>query len=85
MQTVRLRKVGGSIMLAVPPTILAQLDVSMGADMSISIENGAIIAKPKLTKKFDLEQLLAEHEAFLKTVDRDDEWLDSPPRGRELI
>jgi antitoxin ChpS len=85
MQTVRLRKVGGSIMLAVPPTILAQLDVSLGADMNVSIENGVMIAKPTLTKKYDLDQLLAEHEEFLKTVERDDEWLDSPPRGRELI
>ena len=46
MHTTSLRKVGGSIMLAVPPVILDMLHLAAGATVGVSIENGRLVIEP---------------------------------------
>jgi antitoxin ChpS len=78
--TVKLRKVGGSTMLAIPPSILEALSVSADALLSLSVSKGKLTvteAKPR----FKLEKLLAEHEV---TLSNDREWLAMPAAGREI-
>jgi antitoxin ChpS len=38
-----LRKVGGSVMLAVPPAILDLLDLTAGSSVGIAIDNGRLV------------------------------------------
>jgi len=40
MHTTNLRKVGGSIMLAVPPALLNLLRLKAGATVAVGVENG---------------------------------------------
>ena len=53
MDTTGLRKVGGSIMLTVPPTFLHQLQLQAGATVGITVSGGHLI--------IDLNQSRATH------------------------
>ena len=77
-----LRKVGGSIMLAVPPTILKKLGLDAGKSVSLDVQNGKLLVEPKKKPSYKLEDLLAEHQA----IDLDqDAWEGMRPVGREEI
>lgn len=77
-----LRKVGGSIMLAVPPTILKKLGLDAGKSVSLDVQNGKLLVEPKKKPSYKLEDLLAEHQA----TDLDqDAWEGMRPVGREEI
>lgn len=43
MHTTNLRKVGGSIMLAVPPAILDLLHLQVGATVSVDVDDGRLV------------------------------------------
>ncbi len=43
MHTTNLRKVGGSVMLAVPPALLDILRLQPGAQVGIAIESGRLV------------------------------------------
>lgn len=84
MTGARLRRVGGSTMLAIPPEILESLSLSAGSSLDLTVTDGVLtarLAKPR----YSLQQLLAEEQAAgvdaLAGVDQ--EWLDAPPVGRE--
>ncbi|HHW4669141.1 AbrB/MazE/SpoVT family DNA-binding domain-containing protein [Xylella fastidiosa] len=87
MHTTNLRKVGGSIMLAVPPAFLDQLHLEVGAAVGLVITDGRLVIEPVLHPQYTLDQLLAEAEASgaypLPPEER--EWVDAPAVGRELI
>ena len=60
MYTANLRKVGGSVMLAVPPAILEMLQMESGASVSMAVESGRLIIEPNVRKKYSLQELLAQ-------------------------
>lgn len=77
-----LRKVGGSVMLAVPPTILKKLGLDAGKTVSLDVQNGKLLVEPTKKPSYKLEDLLAEHQ----TMDLDqDAWEGMRPVGREEI
>ena len=78
----KLRKVGGSVMLAIPPALLDGLALKPDASVGVSIDDGKLIVEPRTAKRYSLEQLLREHSA---SAEDDSEWLGSAPSGRELI
>ena len=43
MHTTNLRKVGGSVMLAVPPALLEQLHLQPGATVGLVIDHGRLV------------------------------------------
>ena len=47
MRTTNLRKVGGSVILAVPPTFLDQLHLQAGAVVGLAIDHGRLVVEPK--------------------------------------
>ena len=87
MHTTSLRKVGGSIMLAVPPAILDQLQLKAGATVGLAVEGDRLILKAQKRPKYTLEELLAksDYSAPLERAEEELEWLNAPPVGRELI
>ena len=46
MHTTNLRKVGGSIMLAVPPAILDLLHLRAGATVGLAVDQGRLVVEP---------------------------------------
>ena len=83
--TTHLRKVGGSIMLAIPPAVLDLLALRVGAKVDIDVENGRLVVEPKLRPTYSLDELLGQCDdpAPLFTEDRD--WIDAKPAGNELL
>ena len=83
MHTTTLRKVGGSVMLAVPPALLDVLELRAGDNARVGIEDGRLVvarARPHYT----LEELLAQCDESAAD-DVDGAWLEAGPVGRELL
>ena len=77
MHTTNLRKVGGSVMLAVPPALLDLLRLRVGARVDIAVENGRLVVEPRARPRYSLGEEADSAE------DRD--WMDARPVGKELL
>ena len=85
MHTTHLRKVGGSVMLAVPRAVLDVLGLRPGAKLGITIERGRLVVEPPKRPRYTLDELLAQCDPKARRTKEDREWLDNQPVGRELI
>jgi len=85
MHTTHLRKVGGSVMLAVPPALLDILSLQAGAAVAIAVERGRIVVEPQRRRRYALKELLAQCDPKARPGKEEREWLDSKPVGGELI
>lgn len=85
MRTTNLRRVGGSVMLAVPPVILELLHLNAGAKVGLSVDNGRLVIEPQPQPRYTLADLLAECDASADRSPEDQEWLEAKPVGSELL
>lgn len=85
MYTTHLRKVGGSVMLAVPPAILDMLQITAGSTVGLMVENGQLLVKPSAKPRYTLDDLLAQCDPDAPISDEEREWLDAPRAGGEMI
>lgn len=85
MHTTSLRKVGGSIMLAVPPAVLDMLDLKAGAVVGLSVDGGRLIIEPSPPPRYTLDELLAACDANAPVDDTDAAWVSGQPIGHELL
>ena len=85
MHTTNLRKVGGSIMLAVPPALLDILRLQPGAKVGIAVEKGRLVIEPRQRRRYTLKELLAQCNPRARRSQEEREWLDGKPVGDELI
>lgn len=85
MHTSNLRKVGGSIMLAVPPALLDVLHLTAGTKVGLSVNNGRLVVEPHARPRYSLDELLAQCDASAEVSAEDLEWLDAAPVGGELL
>ena len=85
MHSTNLRKVGGSVMLAVPPALLDILQLQPGAKVGIAIESGRLVVEPQRRRRYTLRELLAQCNPKARHTKEDREWLDSKPMGGELL
>ncbi|MGC1872589.1 MAG: hypothetical protein WA700_16645 [Acidobacteriaceae bacterium] len=85
MHTTNLRKVGGSIMLAVPPVLLNLLRLKAGATVAVDVENGRLIVEPQQRPRYTLEDLLAASDYSQPLSPEEREWVNAPAVGRELL
>jgi antitoxin ChpS len=85
MHSTNLRKVGGSVMLAVPPALLDILRLQPGAKVGIAVERGRIVVEPQRRRRYTLDELLAQCDPKARRGQAEREWLDSKPVGGELI
>jgi len=90
MNITNLRKVGGSVMLAVPPALLDILRLQPGAKVGIAVESGRLIVEPQRRRQYTLDELLAQcnpraRNNKARRTKEQQEWLSSKAVGRELI
>lgn len=83
MHTSNLRKVGGSVMLSVPPALLQQLHLETGSTVNLSIENNQLVVKPQTKPSYTLAELLEESD--YAQIETDDEWVGLTAVGNELL
>lgn len=84
MHTTHLRKVGGSVMLAVPPAILNLLHLQAGSAVSVAVEEGRLVIDPQSRPRYSLAELLAASDYSQPQPPQEREWVDAPSVGREL-
>lgn len=85
MYTTTMRKVGGSVMLAVPPAFLEQLHLQVGSTVGVLVDDGRLVIDPKPRPRYTLAELLAASDYSQPQAPGQREWVDAPPVGRELI
>ncbi|WGF90785.1 AbrB/MazE/SpoVT family DNA-binding domain-containing protein [Marinivivus vitaminiproducens] len=85
MHTTNLRKVGGSVMLAVPPALLDILHLSAGAQVGLTVDNGRLVIEPKARPRYTMAELLAASDYAQPQPSEEREWVDAPAVGGELI
>jgi antitoxin ChpS len=85
MHTTNLRKVGGSVMLAVPPAILELLHLKAGATVGVAVDAGRLVVDPSPRQRYTMAELLAASDYSQAQTPEDREWLDSSAVGGELL
>jgi len=85
MHTTNLRKVGGSVMLVVPPAFLDQLHLQAGATVGVIITDGRLVVDPEPKPRYTLAELLAASDYSQPQSAEEREWIDAPAVGGELI
>jgi antitoxin ChpS len=81
----RLRKVGGSVMLAIPRPVLDELGLGPDASVDLVVRDGQLVVDPKRRRRYSLDALLAECNPKARRTREDREWTGGPPVGRELL
>ena len=85
MHTTNLRKVGGSVMLAVPRAILDLLHLQAGTTVGLSVDRGRLVIEPQPRRRYTLAELLAASDYSEPQGPEEREWVDAPAVGRELL
>jgi len=85
MRTTNLRKVGGSVMLAIPPAFLEQLHLQANATVGVAVDNGQLVIEPVPRPRYTMAELLADSDYSEPQPPEEREWVDAPAVGGELI
>ena len=85
MHTSNLRKVGGSVMLALPPAILDLLHLKPGSTVGLAIDGGRLVIDPRPAPRYTVAELLAASDYSEPRSIEDQEWIDAPAAGAELL
>ena len=79
-----LRKVGGSVMLAILPVFLDQLHLKAGAKVGLAVDHGCLVVNPEPKSRDTLAELLDVTDYSQPQPAEDQEWVDTPAIGGEL-
>lgn len=86
MHKATLREVGGSVMVAIPPHILNELQLGPKAQVNLSIREGKLVLEPAVRRgRIGLAARLKMCDFSLPISDEERAWLDSPRAGREAL
>jgi antitoxin ChpS len=85
MHTTKLRKVGGSVMLAVPPALLDQLQIQSGSAVGLGLDQGRLVVEPLTKPRYTLAELLANSDYSQAVSQEDRDWVSSAAVGNELL
>ena len=86
MINVTLRKLGGSVVMAIPVQILSMLNIGAGSQVNVNVVDGKLVVEPNAKPHFTLAELLAQcSEENMALTAEDREWLDTKPVGKETL
>ena len=85
MHITNLRKVGGSVMLAVPPAFLDLLHLKAGACVGLAVDGGRLVVEASPRPRYTMAELLAASDYSEGLTQEDREWLDAPALGKEIL
>jgi antitoxin ChpS len=80
-----LRTVGGSVMFAIPKSILEGLGLSANTQVGLSVSEGRLIVEPHPRPRYTLAELMDQCDLSAPVTEEDRAWLDAVPVGREII
>ena len=82
----KIRKQGGAAVLTIPPALLKLMELDVGAQVTLSVERGKLVAEPAMSKRkrYSLSELL-KGSAGMKKLTAEAAWAqDGEPVGREI-
>ena len=85
MHITSLRKVGGSVMLAVPPAVLEMLQLREGAKVGVTVENRRLGIESRKRPRYSMDELLAKCNSKAPRAKQDSGWIMGRRAGRELL
>ena len=85
MHITNLRKVGGSVMLAVPPALLELLHLKAGEAVGVAIDGKRLTVEASPKPRYTLAELLAGTDFSEPPSSENREWLDAPAVGKEIL
>ena len=85
MHITNLRKVGGSVMLAVPPALLDILHLEAGAAVGIAVDGERLVIEAAPRPRYTMAELLAASDYSEARPPEELAWLDAPTVGKELL
>ena len=85
MHITNLRKVGGSVMLAVPPALLDLLHLKAGTSVGVAVDGDRLVVEASPRPRYTMAELLAASDFSAEQSPDDREWLDAPAVGREIL
>jgi antitoxin ChpS len=85
----KVKKIGGSLMLPLPPYVLEVLGAVEGTELILTLENDKLTVAPQKKKRYTLRELLAQCDPPQPDGDAgrdgDSEWVKNPPMGKEIL
>lgn len=84
--TSKIRRQGGAAVITIPPALLKLMDVDVGAQVTLSVVEGELTARPVKPgkKRYSLRELL-EGSDEIKRLNTETEWArEGDPVGREI-
>jgi antitoxin ChpS len=85
MAIARLRTVGGSVMVTIPPAILETAQLRSGLDVEVSVEEGRLVMAPLTKPRYTLSELLKQHNEKGEQTPEERVWMEDAPVGREIL
>jgi antitoxin ChpS len=85
MITSTLRTVGGSVMLAIPKSVLEGLGLGPNQKVDLRIDGGRLVIEPRTTPRYGLDQLMAQCDLAAPPEASLAEWDEAAPEGREVL
>lgn len=84
--TAKIRRQGGATVFSIPPALLKMLGVEVGAELTLAVNNGSLVATPKQAKKrYTLAELLEGADEMAALNKEATFWNVSPPVGNEVF
>ncbi|MDB5396983.1 MAG: SpoVT/AbrB protein [Rhodospirillales bacterium] len=85
MLTSTLRNVGGSVMMAIPKSLLEGLGLAANTKVALSVDHGRLIVEPRPKPKYTLSELMAQCDPSAPENEQEREWQEMEPVGREVF
>ena len=85
MHITNLRKVGGSIMLAVPPALLELLHLKAGTSVGVAVDGDRLVVAVSPKPRYTLEGLLSASDYTDGPSVDDRAWVEAPAVGQEIL
>jgi len=83
MVTITLHEKDGAVTMALPEEYAKSYQLKEGSIVDVSFQGSELVARP--AGRYTLEQLLREHAEVADELDDNDDWVNAPSVGRELI
>jgi antitoxin ChpS len=84
MLTATLRNVGGSVMMAIPKSLLEGMGLAANTKVNLSLDQGRLVIEAQPKPKYTLAELLRLCDQTAPESAEDRAWQDMKPVGREV-
>lgn len=84
MLTATLRNVGGSVMMAIPKSLLEGLGLAANTKVGLSLDHGRLVIEPHPKPKYTVAGMMAECDLTAPMSTQEREWQEMEPVGREV-